>query len=147
MGGSSFPRYSSDMSSPKKKLPSRPIETYGVARALDHIRDAVSAETGQAVAAKLLDELRTWLHAERAQGRLECSEDQIETLARRSATAASAEAYTASGAAARKAAANAIGETWQLAINRSVTDEDHEAVTARMLDTCPACGVPLVPRV
>lgn len=112
------------MAGPKRNY-SRPIETLGVAKALDHIRDDV------------VDSMRTqfleWLTAERANGRLEVAEDLLHTLANKAASM--------SGPIAREKSGTGVAEAFQLGINKSATDLEYEATTDR-IEFCSTCGAP-----
>lgn len=88
-----------------------------MARALDHVRDLT------------VDAMRAWLTEQRNGGRLEIGEDLVETVCAQV------------GKAARAAAGTGVAEAFQIGINRSATDADHEADTAR-IDVCLSCGQP-----
>jgi len=122
------------MSGPKRSY-SRPIEVLGVAKALDHVRDDVA----DAVPDEVRAEYARWLEAERAGGRLEIPEEVIGSLAGRAATIAGKVA----GKIAREKAATGVAEAFQIGVNKSATEADHEADTVKTMNTCPSCGRPV----
>ena len=114
------------MAGPKKNL-SRPIETLGVAKALDGVRERV-------VDAMKLQYAR-FLEEERTAGLLsEVSEDLLNKLA--------AKASVLAGAISRESAGTGVAEAFQIGINRSAIESDHDEVTLRTENICTHCGRP-----